>query len=121
MNIFYDLYQNRQISNAALSAGRAESKAQNVADEIRSLNKRVDNLCLLSQAMWELLRDCTEMTDEDILERMNEIDARDGSADGKMGSGVKACPKCNRALSTKHGKCLYCGYTEDDESHVFEV
>ncbi|MAG94697.1 MAG: hypothetical protein CMJ48_13270 [Planctomycetaceae bacterium] len=120
MSLFYDLYQNAQISSARSTAGRAESKAQSASDEIRDLNARVDKLCLLSQAMWESLRDRTKMTDEDILERVHEIDARDGVVDGKMGSPGRRCPTCDRALSAKHGKCLYCGYTEDEKDHVFE-
>ena len=79
----------------------------------------MDSLAMTCQAMWELLRDRTDLTDEDIEEKLQEIDLRDGSADGKMTSTVGECPACHRTVNSRHDRCLYCG-VEISKDHIFE-
>jgi hypothetical protein len=35
--------------------------------------------------MWEIIRDQSSITDEELVEKITEIDLRDGVVDGKMG------------------------------------
>jgi len=77
-------------------------------------------LALVCQALWEILRDKTSLTEDQLEEKIMEIDLRDGKKDGKMGRAVGNCPKCQKPLSQRHAKCLYCG--EDiDKEHMFYV
>ena len=76
---------------------------------MRFLDERVDKLVLACMAMWELLKDRTELTEEDLMAKVQEVDLRDGQADGKVSKTVAKCPKCGRTMSPRHKKCLYCG------------
>ncbi len=97
---------------SAASSARAIS-AENLAREsqegIRELRHQVERLSLLNQALWELIRDKAGLTDADLSRMAEEIDMRDGKADGKMDGGAVTCPTCHRVSNAKHYKCMYCG------------
>ena len=42
------------------------------------IEDRLDKLLLVTRAMWELIRDQTSLTEEDLLAKVREIDLRDG-------------------------------------------
>lgn len=80
------------------------------------LANRLDQLTITTLAMWELIRDQTSLTEEDLIAKMQEVDLRDGKKDGKLVLGVKTCSACNRPANPRHTKCLYCGATFEKES-----
>lgn len=117
--MFWELYQQGQIHGAKSDAARANSKALVIQDELARVYDRIDSLAMTCQAMWELIRDRTTLTDDDIDQRMQEIDLRDGKSDGKMKTPVRDCAECGRVISRRHARCLYCG-AEFQKSHLFE-
>ena len=76
---------------------------------IVELSDRVDRLVLVCMAMWALLEESKQFTQEQLLAKIKEIDLRDGQADGKISPTVRQCPKCGRVMSQRHNHCLYCG------------
>ena len=50
---------------------------------------------------------------------MQEIDLRDGNADGRMTQRIVQCPACGAASNTRRPNCLMCG-TALAKAHVFE-
>jgi rRNA maturation endonuclease Nob1 len=117
--MLWEMYQQRGIHAAQSSASRAESKAQNVGHTIRLLEGKVDALALTCQAMWELLRDRSKLTEDDLIAKVNEIDLRDGREDGKMRTGGAPCPNCERIVNKRHERCMYCGEDVGKE-HSFQ-
>ena len=117
--MFWEFYQQGQIHRASSNASRAEHKAMSVNSELKRVSARIDSLALTCQAMWELLRERTNLTDDDIEARMQMIDLRDGREDGRMHTPVFECVECGRKVSGRHPRCLYCG-TEFDQQHLFE-
>lgn len=89
---------------------RVANKIENLADEMHSLQQKVEKLSLSCQAMWELIRDNTELTEEELFVKMTEIDLRDGKLDGRLGQQVLVCSNCGRKVSSKRSTCFYCGY-----------
>jgi hypothetical protein len=109
MDFLFDVYQQGKINEARQQAERASHKADRFADDIRSLERRLDRLTIVNQALWELLRDSGHLTEEGLLAKVAEIDLRDGSKDGKITRMVKVCPRCGRNSNSKRLECLYCG------------
>ncbi|NLH16320.1 MAG: hypothetical protein GX455_07065 [Phycisphaerae bacterium] len=102
-----------------LEASQANRKAESAVETARQLRDRVDRLSMICQAMWELLRSKAKLTDEDIIKQMQQIDLRDGVADGKMTRQTLVCPECGRNVSSRREQCLYCG-TWLVKSNLFE-
>ena len=118
MSLYWSMSRPDTVARAA--GARAEAKAANVGDQIRVMQGNIDRLSLLCQAMWELVSEKTNLTGQDIEQRVMEIDLRDGTLDGKMGRSEHKCPQCNRNLHRRHDKCLYCGH-EVGREHAFDV
>ena len=117
--MLWEMYQYRAIHDASSKASNAEAKAVNFKHVVRQLEGKVDSLALTCQALWEILRDRTKLTEEELIEKITEIDLRDGSQDGRMGTRGAPCPRCNRVLSRRHESCMYCG--EDvGKPHLFQ-
>ena len=77
---------------------------------IEQLEDRVDQLVLTCLAMWSLIQEETRLTEEDLLERVKAIDLMDGTGDGKVTRHVAKCGKCERPMSPRHPRCIYCGH-----------
>ena len=80
--------------------------------EVASLEDRIDHLTLVNMAMWSLLQEKTGLTEQDLLDRVRQIDLQDGVEDGKARKQIAKCPKCGRTMSPRHRRCLYCGAGE---------
>ena len=50
-------------------------------ESIAELQTRIDTLVMVNMAMWSLLRDKTGLTEDDLLERVREVDLADGVED----------------------------------------
>lgn len=104
----------------AMPPARNESRFDGISDQIKLQKQRVDRLSLLCQAMWEIIRDNTNLSDQHLQDKIAEIDLRSGKADGRMTAAGVPCPNCGRPVSAKHRRCLYCG-AEDSTGPIFQV
>ncbi|MEN9019970.1 MAG: hypothetical protein ABF370_05605 [Verrucomicrobiales bacterium] len=68
----------------------------------------MDRLALASQSLWEIVREQTGLTAEDLQKKILEVDLRDGNADGKMSQQVLACPFCGRNTHSKRTTYVFC-------------
>lgn len=116
--MFWELYQQTQIRAAHSSANRAHASAQQTNRQIERLEEKVDALALACQSLWEIVRETTNFSEDHLLARMEQIDLRDGKADGKMSPIGQACPQCGRKTSRRRDQCIYCGETSGS-SEVF--
>jgi len=90
--------------SASAKAGRADAKAD-------SVEHRMDRALLTMEAMWTLLRDRLQVTDEELAQRIVEVDESDGILDGKVRRPPKSCPHCQKTIPGRFPRCLYCGGT----------
>lgn len=95
-------------SLTALSTTRSERHTNRLSVQMQDLERRVDSLSLICQAMWELLQERTNVTEDMLIEKVHEIDLEDGKLDGKRSKDVMYCLECHRPLSKRHHRCLYC-------------
>jgi hypothetical protein len=105
----FDLYQQGKIREARETAETARDQAQQLRDRISKLERRSDQLALACQALWEMLREERGLTDNDLIARMQQIDLRDGAADGRMTPMPVECPQCKRRSNSRRDECVYCG------------
>jgi hypothetical protein len=89
-------------------------------DEMRRLEEKVERLVLVNRAMWELVREAHGFTEEQLFEKVLEIDLRDGVQDGKLKKHVATCANCGRKISPRRKKCLYCG-VQNEATDAFDT
>lgn len=98
------------------------NQAQNLANEargnIKDLERQLERMALLNQALWELVREKLSLTDADLERVAQEVDLRDGVPDGRITARAVRCPTCSRINNTRHKKCIYC--STEFESMPFE-
>jgi hypothetical protein len=102
---------------AAITA--AAKKAMDARSEVQVLRVAIDKLILVNVALWEIIAESQGLTEEDLLNKVNEIDLRDGVLDGKIRPPVRKCASCGRMLQQGHEKCIYCG-TKDKSADPFQ-
>lgn len=90
------------------------------SSEIRRLEEKIDKLALICRAMWEILKAQTNISEEDLSKKVEEVDLSDGKLDGKVIHDVKRCRNCGRILNDRYTTCLYCG-TENQFASVFDT
>ncbi len=93
----------------AVSREHLDSLAQQSERNNEALEKQVNKLSLICWSMWTLILEATDLTEEDLLQRVKDLDQLDGQADGQATKAVAKCAKCDRVLSEQHPHCLYCG------------
>src|SRR4029453_17557864 len=92
-----------------------KSKSLDSNTRVRLLEDRLEKSLMACEALWTLVRDKLGATEQDLLERINEIDLMDGLQDGKAKTKPLECPHCGRVVSRRHQKCLYCGASFEAE------
>lgn len=93
------------------SAGSSDSDGLQV--KLEKLTEKYDRLYTLSRATWELVRESTELEEEDLIQRVITLEAQKNIATKPKAS---PCPDCDRPLQRiegKHNKCIYCGYIQE--------
>ena len=118
--MLWEVYQHSKIANAERTAEQAKSKADRYATDISNIQRHVERLSLACQAMWELLRDHSDLTEQDIEAKILEIDARDGHVDGKMAIQHTQCDSCGKPTNSRRTSCVMCGAILKRQ-HQFEV
>lgn len=107
--MLWETSEHHRISAAETIAESAEAKVDRQAQALANVQRQVDRLSLACQALWEILRERTDITEEDLESKMLEIDGRDGSLDGKVAPQVLDCPSCGRKTSSRRNTCVMCG------------
>ena len=99
-----DLHQYKKISDANNSAALAGHKAEKSAENVRALERKVERLIAINHALWELLKEAGQMSDEHLETRVAYL-----QAEHEKSKGAVSCVKCKRTSAAKFGKCMYCG------------
>ena len=99
----------RRDAEADSAAREAASHAREATKAASEVERRLDKLTLISMAMWSFLTEKLQLSEEDLMERVKRLDLMDGELDGRIQRQVAQCPKCNRIMSQRHTRCLYCG------------
>lgn len=117
--MLWNTIQQAQISKASFAVERANAKLEESGYRQSDLVAHVERLSLACQAMWELLRDNSGLTEADIDAKILEINEHDQKVDGKMTSPPMLCPSCGQKTPVGRPNCMICGVPVQS-SHKFE-
>ena len=115
----WNLQQQSQIREAKADAAQAKDDATRSRERIQELEYRINRMALASQALWELVRSRLEITEAELLDKIGEVDLRDGVKDERMTPQIITCPSCGRSCNTKSSRCVFCGAAVP-KPHVFQ-
>ena len=98
----YDLRQNHRIRQSEKDNRENARKLTESQESTEELKQSVQRLSLICHAMWNLIQEKTDLTDDDLLESISQVEQQLSSA--------QDCPHCGRTQVRKHSShCLYCG------------
>ncbi len=108
-SLYWDVVYAGRISEARTQSMQAYDHAVEAEDQIRHLEDSFNRLALLCHAMWTLVQEKTNLTEDDLRKRVQKLDLTDGRLEGKVGEILHKCQKCGHIMSSRHRRCLYCG------------
>lgn len=103
MDLIIEFVQQRRVPGGARAASRDAAEARPPP-----LEEQLGRLTLACTAMWMLLRQRTGVTDQELLEAIQEVDLRDGVLDGQYKPPALTCPACGRRNNRRRRTCMYC-------------
>src|SRR5687767_8180590 len=119
MSLFSGIHRGIRNYAAVQSASDATKRVITAETTVSELSRRVEALALANQALFEIVKARFDRSEEDIITRMAQIDARDEGTDGKMTARVVSCRACGKRISTARLKCRFCDEVVTD-GHVFQ-
>ena len=97
-------------ASRVVSTGPSQSSVNDAKTDIAMLEHEVERLLMITEALWQILKEKHGCDEEELMRRVAVIDLADGKLDGKVAkSPPMECPGCQRALNRRHHTCLYCG------------
>ncbi len=100
--------------HASKTAERAQSKTSVLQGRINVFEANLAKALLISETLWEFIKEEHGLTDEQLHEKVYEVDMRDGTLDGKHQRKAVECPNCRHMVSPRHPACLYCSQIIDE-------
>jgi len=76
--------------------------------DYEALKERYDRLVLVVHAMWTLVAEKTAITDADLAKQITDLDAADGTVDGRVTAPPVQC-SCGAMVCRKMKRCMFCG------------
>ncbi len=93
---------------SALAATDAIAISSRQRNDVYELHDRIDRLTLVVGAMWSLLEE-HGYSGDDLIARMQELDAGDGDPDGRVSPGSAPCVQCGAMVAGDQASCQFCG------------
>jgi hypothetical protein len=109
MSFFWTIHHAAQAGAARNTARDAKRTATDLQGRVDVLEARCDQALLVAEALWTILRDKLGVSEEELVDRVNDVDLSDGQLDGKVRREAQACPNCNRTIAQRFARCMYCG------------
>jgi hypothetical protein len=107
----FDIDQYGQLNRLSALQADATRRIANNREQLLTLEHRYERMRLVTNALWQMLKEHTGLTDADLKRFIERVDLLDGVADGKMSTltGAMDCPKCSRRILKSATVCPWCG------------
>jgi hypothetical protein len=83
-------------------------------ERLLEVEDRVNKLLLVNAALYDIIKDKLNLTDDDIAYKINELNDKNFLREQKTDQYVRKCRKCGKNLIQRRTICVYCG-TENDK------
>ncbi|MEP4890704.1 MAG: hypothetical protein ABJV04_11800 [Aliiglaciecola sp.] len=104
---FYDSFQDFRFGRIDVDTSANSYRSEGNESHLKVLENKIDTLHILTLASLELLME-KGVTKKQIEAKVEEIDLRDGQADGKVSAATK-CSDCGHRVTKKRTHCFFCG------------
>jgi len=111
MGLFWRFGMAQSLADASVRAEQGYMTAEEARARVLDLEAKVSKLTLVNHAMFEIMSQRLGVTEPELIDKVNEIDLRDGSFDGRPPTEPPVlCEQCGRSYSKRHNHCFYCGH-----------
>ena len=123
----WDLRQDSRRKGLAGEIFASREDTQLILEKITDpIDSRVNKLALICEAMWQLLKEHTDLNEADLEERIVELDMMDGRLDGKLNRAAaqgppQICPECGARIPNKFNRCQFCGHKSERVLSPFDA
>lgn len=109
MSFFHEMRQNANIGQAKAEAQNAQRSAENVGEALKRMEKKVEGLVMINQALFSFLQEKHGFTHDDLIARVQSL-----AVSGK--NTAVDCSECGRKVGKGAARCMYCGAEKKLES-----
>lgn len=118
IDLIWNYFQSRGIEQATFKNSIQDEKlksngrrSDSLEDRLNELEKRHEQLKLVTLSLWSLLRDHSGLIDSDLKKYMEKLDMLDGKKDGRITADkeIVECRGCERKILSTSIVCAYCG------------
>lgn len=118
IDLIWDLFQQKSIIQGEFKNKLQDEKLKGhqsdmdrLMIQMRELEKRHEQLKLVTLALWSLLRDHSGLVESDLRKYVEKVDLMDGRQDGKVTTKEERvnCNACDRVILNTAIVCAYCG------------
>lgn len=118
LDLIWNLFQDSDIDRLRADVAEREAQASSQQEKAGStearlfeLERRHEQLKLVTLSLWRLLQDRMVLTDEELTKYVKSTDLLDGTADGvvDLTKGLIECRKCGHSHFNTAVVCPYCG------------
>ncbi len=85
----------------------------NVEERILELEERLSKLLLVNAALYDVIKERLNVTDEEISRKINEFSDKNVITEQHIEPQVRKCRKCGKNLIQRRSLCVYCGTNND--------
>ena len=89
---------------------------RDLREDTADLHARIDRLTLVNEAIWTLLKEASNLTEQHLVDRVKELDESDGQGDGVFRPAAHRCTKCEAAVGHGRRTCMFCGAEATERS-----
>lgn len=107
MQFLTNMFQDLRISKNSVEGSQTKIRSYQNEAHVDTLSEKIDQLYIMNLAALELLNELG-ISQKQIMEKIEEIDLRDGKADGKLAQPTE-CSDCGHRISKRRTNCFYCG------------
>ncbi len=104
-----DIFDQQRDRDLGRRQRELDGKVRHGENEIARLQRHIDRMALVNQALYEIVRQRLGFDAEDLRRKIQEIDKRDGFENSKVKMPPLTCPKCEAVSSPGSLKCVTCG------------